>query len=750
MLAAPMRPALALLALALLVLPGCTRPETAPSPGASTASITFRVHAPGVSALQLAFPFQWGASARPNVDMQRKGDSFEAAVALPVGALVRYAYAPVGLDYDHREQVQPGREASRALVVARDQTVEDEAWAFGPDATPRSARLSGRVLDNATGEPVLEPIVVADGILASTLNGTFDVAVRDRAMLVTVYTLDGSHRARSLVVRPGEMEVRLDAAPLARVRLVATGPTPPHHEVRVFGTAAQIGPRFLYQNRFIEENFQTMPPGGLDLDLHEGQWVDYLYSVGNVATSYERREDGSPVVRGFVAHDGLVLRDALGSFVGDRATWFNVTVPAYTSPTEVVGIKGTTVQYLPMHRVNATSWTLVESGDAKGLAYRYYKGVPDAGDEAKADRVVAGPAMEDVVAAWKQQDGPIPAANAAAPPIQHAFDLWAYPPDLYGTMHAVHLPELFDRYAAEGYHGVVVNQVMGYAAIDPLPRIQRDDPMTLYLPTSEAMRAAKLAHARNLSIYEYTQMVGGEALLPHPRAFNATWWAAWLEENERFNVEQARLAQAAGMDQLLVHGREPGFDVTDPAILAQINGGMRHIIAQMRQQYRGTLVAVYDPFTPAFDYWKDTDVIAQSAPAYNLSANATQADVDAWAAGFLDSRLAPLNATLGKPIELQVSAQSVQGALSGVIVPESEGANTEVNHAKPWSGEEQRMAFEAFLKAANARPWIRGVYVRSFGLTDVPLARDDDVRGKPAEAYAAAWGHALAAARGSA
>ena len=61
---------------------------------------------------------------------------------------------------------------------------------------------------------------------------------------------------------------------------------------------------------------RTLVDGALALDLYQGQWVDYLYSVGNTVLSHERQE-GRWVIRGFEASDGLVVRDTLGAF-GDH------------------------------------------------------------------------------------------------------------------------------------------------------------------------------------------------------------------------------------------------------------------------------------------------------------------------------------------------------------------------------------------------------------------------------------------------
>lgn len=726
-------------------------PPAAPPAVPTTANITFHVKAAGIEELDVRFPVFWGPSRRPDVHMMPSDDGFTATVELPLGALVRYEYSVPVFDFEHREQFAPNSGVDRAIVVAGPRTVEDETYVFESAAVPRPARLHGRVTDATSGEPVLEAFVVADGIIASTIDGWYDVAVRERPFLVTVFTPDGSHAAVTREALPGVMDVQLVPAAPARVRIEASASPPAHHEVRVYSTAAQTGPLMHVGNALRIEVYRTLWNGTLELDLHEGQWVDYLYTVGNTVASYEHR-NGAWVIRGFAAKDGLVLRDVVGDLLQPTTTWFNVTVPEFTSPTDIITIRKFDPRILAMHRVDADSWTLAYSGeDPEGRTYRYAKTWAGVGDEETFSRTVRRGANDDVVEAWKFQDAPIPTANYTIPAVKNQFRVPVTLPDWYGHEHALAIEPWLRDIAAQGFHGVVLNEVWGYTVLDPTPRIERAGPgFTLYMPVDEAERATALAHALGLRVALEQQLVGVERFLSEPRESNESWWRAWLVEIERFNVQNARMAQAAGIDAIVVAGAQPGL--LYPASFApEYDAGMERVIAAMREVYDGEIVAAYDEFRAGpLDHWKSADRLTQVTYDLRMPENATQAQIDAWVANVLDTRYKSQSDSAGLPMTIKFGVQSTEGAVTGRIVPESEGPATEMNEIVPLDLEEQRMVYEAFFKAANDRPWLAEINVWVYGPTDGPQTRDVDTRAKPAGAYAAAWARAITAAQATA
>lgn len=710
------------------------------------ANVTFRVRATA-ERLELRFPVLWGPQAPPRA-MQREGDAFVVTVALPVGALVRYGYGDPFLDYEHREQLRAGEEAYRAIVVSGDRVVEDEAYPFGPEGVPREAVLEGRVTDRASGEPPVEVWIAADGVLTSTVDGYYRLDVREGPMDVTVFTLDGSYHAVTTPAEPGRLDVQLDRAAPARVRFEAVGVAPPGHKVRLYSTAAQTGSMRRIGNMITTETYVTLGEGAIDLDLHEGQWIDYLYSVGSPSLSYERGASGWEI-RGVAATDGLVVRDVLGPFLGDTTTWFNVTVPAFTEPNDTVRLMGLDPRILAMHKLDDTRWTLAVSGeDVVGRSYRYARTWSAPGVEAGPERV-ATRQNDDRVEAWRYQRAPTaPSAAPTVPPIQHAFHVAVTLPDWYGHEHAFAMKPWLEDIRARGFHAVTLNEVWGVTSVDPWPRLERSGPgFSLYLPAYDARRAAGMAHEVGLRV-ELDQQLGTSGLTGE-RMFNETWWRALLVELERMNVENARLAQAADIDAMAVIAAHPAM-LYPAGFAAEYDAGMERIVARMRDVYDGELMATYDEFRQGpLDFWRSADRIGQVTYDLAAPANATQSQMDAWVAQLFASRYEPQARAAGVPLTIKLGVQSTDGAASGRIVPEAVGPATP-NHEEQASVdvEEQRMIYESFFKAANASPWIGELNVWVYGPVAAPLTRDVDVRSKPAADLAAAWARAITAAGG--
>lgn len=782
----------AIVLLALLILSGCTAPQgepvpstaptmpspTAPGPSpppsatpspssatppppepapatptppaaATTTTVTFELEAPGHEEMELRFPVFWGPTRGQSLRMTREGDTFRASAQLPPGALIRYEYSDPALDYEHREQFARGQGVNRHLVVTPQATIRDSPYAFDNVDTARTVSLAGRVTDAATGAPVPEAFVVADGIMVGTIDGYYEVPVRDRAFDVTVFTADGSYRALTRRVDAGIADFALDAAPKVRVRVEANATTPPHHALRMFTTAAQVTPQYFFNNALTAEVHTTLPNGTLDLELREGQWVDYLYTVGNTVHSYEQR-DGAWVIRGFAAKDGLVVRDDIGSFLREGTVWFNVTVPAYTGQDDVVRIARLDPRILAMHPAGDHRWTLAASGgDIQGAKYRYAKTWAGAGDELTLERVVLGFHQEDVVTEWKLQDAPSTWTSAeAVPEVKNPYRVVVTLPDWYSHAHALALPAWLRNISEQGYHGVVLNSVWGYAPLEPEPRIARSGPtFALHMPAAEVWRATRLAHDAGLVVEMEQQLVGAEALLSSERQLDETWWRAWLVQIERFNLQTARVAQEAGLDSVVLVAAQPGMSYP-ASFTAEYNAGMTRVIAQMREVYDGEIVAPYDEFRQGpLDYWRSADRITQVTYDLRMPADASQAQVDAWVANLLDTRYKPQSDAAGLKTTIKFGVQSTRGALAGATVPEAQGPATEQNEqVLPLGHEDQLKAYSAFFRAANDRPWLAEMNVWVYGPTDAPQTRDVDVRGKPAGALAAGWARAITAA----
>jgi hypothetical protein len=675
--------------------------------------------------------------------MENKGDYLEATVRLPKLSLVRYQYSVPAYDYDHREQFKQHWEVNRYVFADADKVIADEAYDFGHNTISRPATLHGRVVDQ-NGDPILEAVVVADGILALTVDGYYRLQVRDREFPLTVFTLDGSYKTQSKLVQPGQQDFTLIKAAPIRVTLNASASPPQHHQVRLYASASQFGARLLIGNVLSRDSFVTLN-GPLDVDLYEGQWVDYLYSVGSPVISYEHGQGSTWVVRSLLAKDGLVINDTIGSFVGDKTVTLTVDVPAYTGPDDVIGIEGIHPTPLFMHKLDADTWTLILSNyDTLGTRPRYYKAFPGVGSETRTDRVVTSPNMHDTVAEWWSQDAPIPQYDFNVPSIDSKFQIYGYPADFYSSFHDQFLEQQIRRFKDLGYHGIVLTDAWGgYVTLEPTPRIVPQEPLPVYMPVHEMIKWTKLAHDLGLEVMITPQLGGAEHILATGKEFDEAWWRAWLVEIERLNMHMARASQAAGVDYLHFHAKEPGF-LMPRSFIPEYNDGLIDIIEKMLSVYHGQIIVGYEEFVEDVDYHNFGELIIQvSYELHMTTTTPTQAEVDAVVSNLFDQRYQKQYEATGKPLWIILGYQSVDGAVTNFFAPEHDGPHTPQNHNYPLDLDEQRMIYEAFYKAAASREWIEGFALFGYGFTNAPLARDVTVNGKPAEALSSAWAKSL-------
>jgi hypothetical protein len=718
-------------------------PTQAP-PALETVAVTFRFHSDH-DEIHMRFPVFWGPQRfAEDVRMQDMGDYLEATVELPKSSLVRYQYAVPSFDYDHREQFRQHWEVNRYVFADADKTVTDEQYAFGPEAVERPAKVHGRVTGE-DGEPVLQAVVVADGILTLTVDGYYEIEVRDRELPLTVFMLDGSYRTESRLVTPGQVDLVLTKAEPVTVRLNVDADPPEHHAVRLYGGASQMGARLLVGNVLSKDSFVTVD-GPIEIQLHEGQWVDYQYSVGNPVISYEHDQGGAYVIRSFVAEDGLEIDDSVGSFVGgDRTVTLTVEVPEYTAEGDVIGVEGIHPTPLFMHKIDATTWVLTLSNyDTLGRHASYYKTIPGGGREAPIERTIGSTDEHHVVSGWWNQDGAIPTYTFDPPVFQNAFELFAYPADYYSSFHDQFLDEAIRRFAGLGYGGLTLTDAWGgYVRLEPTPYIVAQEPLPAYTPVDALTKWTALAHKLGLEVMVQPQLGGGESLLATGKEFDETWWRAWLVQIERFNMHMARAAQKAGVDYLMFRAKEPGF-LMPQSFVPEYSAGLVAVIEKMRTVYDGRIVVGYEEFVEGVDYHNHGDLVFQVAYDIKLSTNdPTQEELDARVEELFDERYEAQYQATGKPMWIILGYQSVDGQVTGFFAPEADGPHTLRNHDYPLDLEEQRMIYEAFYKAAGRRDWIEGFALFGYGFTDTPLGRDVVPNGKPAEALSSAWAKAM-------
>lgn len=400
--------------------------------GASLMDVSFAVHVPPntpaddtVYLLLLAF-FDWYERERIALTEQADGTWRGTATDLPENATLRYVYDRGWSDWaawkDTREAFEPGlRVGYRQILVQNGTAVEDTVatWADLPSTGPTGI-VTGVVRDATSGAPLMDATVSIAGIHVPTDHeGRFEVAgVAAGAQSVLVATTKGAHRAEmqtATVADSAATEVTFDLEPAAPVTLtfdvVAPTDTPADARIKIAGNVYQLGAAIWdSENQLLPSPSRyvvTAPTARgytASVTLHEGTYVEYVYTLGRTGMSVEREVDGSPLIRHFVVGGTAATReDAVSRWrtEGQVALTLRAVVPANTPARQPVYMR--VGPLVPMDPVDEVTWTFTYYGSpGETLDYRYVhggglEGGSLFGDDPEATRSVTLPGSDDTV-----------------------------------------------------------------------------------------------------------------------------------------------------------------------------------------------------------------------------------------------------------------------------------------------------------------------------------------------------------------
>ena len=392
--------------------PSTDASDSSGAPGASAVSLSqptlpkrkleFRVHVPsnhpvGDSVALMTMPPGNVATlerVQLEPDPSEPGVYFGTAT-VEEGALLRYTYDRWdGQNIDgwdsSRETVEDVYDFVNRYVLVTDQVdqVEDTVALWRDVPGPQhDGVVSGIVLDSSNGQPLMDATVSISGVHTATdWLGNFTVKnLPDGEHRAVVFTTLGDHRAQQIefdISGGASDEVIFRLEPAAKVAVTFDVDLPhdmhPDAEIAIAGNLWQFGSR-LYGYPLKPEamalpvlNRSSDGRASATLDLYEGSYVNYTYTIRSIAEGADQSDSGT-VFRSFIVEATTQTR------VDQVVRWQNegwpiltirVTVPSNTTPGVPVGIT-----------TGPTAW-LSQTGPFEWVAHRIHH--PEATD---GDRV---------------------------------------------------------------------------------------------------------------------------------------------------------------------------------------------------------------------------------------------------------------------------------------------------------------------------------------------------------------------------
>ncbi len=777
----------------------------APTPLPQTL-VTFRAEIPapleGGETLSLAILDEVvGLAISPAFYPMRAEDATHYFVVrpLPMQGVIKYRYVRQGVT-QVEEHVSDGRAVRyRLYLVQGPGTVQDviTRWTDSEYNGP-TGRISGKITAE-DGAPLPGILVSAGGAQTlSDASGSYLLeGLPPGTHNLVAYAPDGAYHPyqQGAVVAAGSTtpaSLGLRRARFVKVTFLLTVPkdTFPAIPIRLAGSLAQLGNTFGDLAGGISASVARMPvlspqPDGryrLTLDLPEGAYITYKYTLGDGLWNAEHDSTGAYVLR------ELIVPGAETQVVDQVISWrsgksapitFEVTVPASTPPGDTVFLQlnpayGWT-EPVPMWKIGENRWmyVLFSPLDMVGaIGYRYCRnGLCGSADDARTSGPSArGRAVHtsvlpenvvDEVAAWAWFSGepekPITLPNVAIRNRGAGFIAGVELQPIYHPSWNALLPSSFGDIRGMNASWVFLTPTWTFTRnnLPVLEPVAGQDP--LWSETLEMIAQAQ-AQELKIALFPIPRFPGGAAAWWQEGARDFPWWVVWFERYRAFLLHHAELAARQNVSALVVGGDwlQPAMprgaltDGSGSGVPEDAPERWRNLLQEVRSRYSGALLwalpypqGVQNP--PPFLDAVDQVYVLWSAPLA-AQAGANETDMAAEAGRLFDAELLPLQQQLGKPFLLALAYPSARGAAAGCLAGRGGcldlDALSRPNADLPEVAldlEEQVRAYSAIFLAANERDWISGIVSRGYypaaGLVD----KSTSVHGKPARGVLWYW-----------
>jgi hypothetical protein len=670
-------------------------------------------------------------------------------------------------------------------------------WSDQPYSGP-TGRILGQVSDALTGEPLVDRVITAGGLTTySDGQGFFRLDGLAPGMHhITVFSPSGSHvpvQQGAIIAGDASTPVELSMQPAAPVQvtfeLTVPADTPAEASVRIAGNIMQLGNRFTDLSGGMRTSITHMPemvrvdPSHFlaILQLFEGTDLHYKYTLGDGFWNAERGDQGAFVTRQVVLQGREpILRDEVQSWSvdGGPALHFDLSIPGSTPPGEGVALQFKPGQWftpLAMWPVGGDryEYDLFAPLSFEGeVGYRYCRslacGSADDHDTAGIDPAgrpapdpAAGATLQDQVESWQWFESELDPGQVVAVPAspRSGFEAGIDLLPNYRLDWERSMPGALDDIAASNASLVTFSPRWQVSQLNPFPLFTLNPAQAPF--DTELKNWIDLAHQKGLQVALRPGLAldgaEGEAFW-RAGVRDLAWWKIWFEGYRAMLLSYARLAAAAGAEQVVIDlhsiaaalpaGTLP--DGSPSGVPGDSENSWRTLISELQELYPGLLIGEIEigaesqtppPFLDQFDrvrlYWH-APLTDDAAISFDQLQEQTRI--------LLEASLA--NRALAQiPVVLSVEYLSVQDSelacppapdgrcrpasdfIQGAVVDPDLGVDLQ---AQAW-------AVNALLLAAQSQPQLGGVSVRGYDPGPVLHDKSASVRGKPAEDIVRYW-----------
>jgi len=730
-----------------------------------------------------------------------QGLTYKTTLTVPVGSLIKYRYTrrdpySVVEHTDTHDQVR-----YRLVHAATPGEVRDVIYQWS-DTTYSGAepgRISGKIVDKSSGQPIPGVLVTAGGVQAfTTADGTFLLSgLPPGVHNLVAYALDGAYHISqqgAQVASQANTEAILQLTPreFVDVTFVAQVPSStPQQSVRLAGNLYQLGNTFGNLTGGMNTIPARMPKltqvddthYGIILSLPAGAEIRYKYTLGDGFWNAEHTPQGTFRVRRFIVPDEPVQRDDIVD------TWssgehgpitFDLTTPPYTPENEDIYIQfnpyGWTTP-LPMLDIGPNHWAYILYSPLNiisDLEYRYCRegecGIADDSQtpgETPSGRQVSitasGTYQEDRITEWAWLEDQLPSTPdlATAPSRKPSFITGVELLPGYTPPQTDRLLDIMKEVYALNANQVTLTPTWSFThQIPPVlePKANQDQ---LWLDLKSEIQTAKTQNL-NVALYPHPNFPTSPQEWWHSAPRDFGWWNSWFDQYRRFLLHYAEAAERQELDTLVLGGAWlapalPGGKLSDGSpsgVPADAELRWDQLLAEVKSRYSGT-VAWAMPL-PDNDirprYFTHIDrVYLLWSPALRDEDPASLEEMTQFAQDALDNDVQPLWDSWLKEDEIQlvinITYPSVQGGSMACLplngedcVPPSSLTNPAPD--LPSLGvdyQEQTRSYAAILNAIQGKDWISGLISQGYYPSVTLHDTSTSIHGKPAASMLSAW-----------